>query len=208
MTTSNLKHFAITVHATPLQHIPHHHIMGHWTSITERTARRWHNTFSPAKATLVNTHTEKLDLAGHSTLPPGICNFATAVFFFFFFQLKINSSPQMLMWGVSRIWPFTLTSSDRLRQRWEQEDKISSGYHKHVSVELQLKSWTCDYFWRFTETQKLAWKMCKFLRELTSWKVLCVFFLITPLRPKNIKNLFMMPLRLNNEKAGKIALWC
>lgn len=88
MPTSNLKHFAITVHATPLQYIPHHHIMGHWTSITERTARRWHNTFSPAKATLVNTHTEKLDLAGHSTLPPGICNFATAVLFFFPAQNK------------------------------------------------------------------------------------------------------------------------
>lgn len=44
--------------------------MGQWTSITERTARRWHNTFLPAIATPVNTHNEKLDLAGLSTLAP------------------------------------------------------------------------------------------------------------------------------------------
>lgn len=188
MTTSNLKHFAITVPATPLQHIPHHHIMGHWTSITERTARRWHNTFSPAKATLVNTHTEKLDLAGHSTLPLGICNFATAVLFFFPAQNKQFTSNADVRRFTNLTIYLNLFRSFKATMR--TKDKISSGYHKHVSVELQLKSWTCDYFWRFTETQKLAWKMCKFLRELTSWKVLCVFFLTTPLRPKYIKKTF------------------
>lgn len=43
--------------------------------------------FPPATATLVNTHTEKLDLAGHSTLPLGIWD---SISFSFFFYLAPN----------------------------------------------------------------------------------------------------------------------
>lgn len=117
--------------------------MGHWTSITERTARRWHNTFPPAIATLVNTHTEKLDLAGHSTLPLGICNFVAAMLFFFFFFAQNKQFTSNAL-SVLQIWPFPLTSSNLLRQ-WQKlkkkKKKSQPLIKKHVRVALQFHPW-------------------------------------------------------------------
>lgn len=85
--------------------------------------------FPSAIATLVNTHTEKLDLAGHSTLPPGICNFATAMFLFLFlfifFIWAQNKQFTSNAPSILRIWALPLTSSNLWRQRnWKNLESL------------------------------------------------------------------------------------
>ena len=130
--------------------------MGHWTSIMQRTARRWHNTFFPCYS-YSGKYTHWEIRFGRSLNSPSRDLQQQSVFFLFLLKFKINCSQQMLMWSILQIWPYPLVCSDVTGA----DKKISPLYPKMRNGSNVISSLTSSYQrqWIGMPAVQILWRL-------------------------------------------------